>query len=84
MRDFFKRFPKAVGVLRPLSATSLVFSTKKYKNAESTVDVQNPDVWISAFSKSVRFSNVRISDVRLKSGQYCPVIGRPVHLLYTL
>ena len=28
MRDFFKRFPKAVGVLRPLSETS----TKKMSN----------------------------------------------------
>ena len=44
-----------------------------------TVDVRNPDVWISAFSKSVRLLNRPVFRHYLKTGHKRPVIGRPVH-----
>ena len=39
----------------------------------------NPDVRFSAFSKTLRFPNTPDFRQRLITGQYCPVIGRPVH-----
>ena len=39
-------------------------------NKVNTVTRRNPDVWISALLDLVRFSNVRFSDVRSKTGRY--------------
>ena len=48
-----------------------------------TVDVRNPDVRFSAFSKSVRLLNRPDFRLYLKSGRFRPVIGRSVHSPYT-
>ena len=42
------------------------------KTCEITVNVRKPDVRFSAFSKVVQFPNVRISNVRFRTGSYRP------------
>ena len=67
--------------------TGDVISFKQYRMNLTiqicTVNVRNPDVRISAFSKIVRFPNSPAFRRYLKSGQLCPVIGRSVPSIFT-
>ena len=49
-----------------------------FSDVYCTVTVRNPDVRISALSKTLRFVICPAFRHCLLTGQYCPVIGRPV------